>query len=658
VAALTAGALGPPRLIFFDFPSAPIISRKAYSSPESPSRYGRQQAAYRRAVGFIREEKFAEALTFLRKQSSELRAWPGLAGLEAGLLSVAQPKEALAIYDRILVGKVRDRYWVRALAGYRVLLKNLSAEGDYLARARLVRLLAAEWRNQEAKKLLAETLADVALPTAARQDLEAFGAVLDTRVGNFATAEAYWRDRPDIVSRRYLATLRLRQGRLDEAANIRLETAKLLKGSARLKELGRAFDALTKGGLTDRAKELLDQEPELKKRLNSWSFHLGLSALVAKNPEEALAYFEAEEKRPGRQGARALYYKGRSLELLQRFSDASQIYQVARFQAPSFYQILSAGRYEFLNDQGRPKSMAQDMVGLMESPAGAEDQKTMGYYLWLADKLPWPWLDLKENPTSKMGLGEMARTKMAINHYLAQGDWREAALELAGGYEELLPKKPQELDNELKRWILLAAQSGDYRLALRFLGQVRTPNGSLSRAWAHPVVYSQPILKACRLYGFAPQLLLSVIRVESAFQKDAVSTSNARGLTQLLPSTAHSISVILGEPEPREEDLFDPDLNIRYGSWYLNQLFQAFGQWPLALAAYNGGPFNIKSYMAARPGLPLDVFIETLPLPETIRYVQSVLESQFVYDAAYFGVNNYPNLTNPVGAMIQEPPPF
>jgi soluble lytic murein transglycosylase len=653
--ALLAGSQGPPQMIFFDIPPPVILRQKAQSTPESPSRYGRRQAAYQRVVDFIRQEKFGEALALLRKQSSELRAWPGLAGLEAGLLSSTAPTEALAIYDRILKSDVRDRYWVRALAGYRFLLKNLSAEGDYLARARLARLLASEWRNLEAKKLIEETLAEVALPTAVRQDLEAFSAVLDTRVGNFSAAEAYWRDRPDIVSRRYLATLRLRQGRLAEAAGLRLQTAKLLKGSARLKELGRAFDALTKGGLTDRAKELLEEEPELKKRLASWSFHLGLSELVGRDPEGALEYFAQEEKRPGLQGTRALYYKGRSLELLSRFSEASQVYQIARSKTPGYYQILSAGRYEFLNDEGQPKPLSQGMFPLMEGP---EDQQTLGYYLWLSDKVSWPWTDLKVAPTSKIGLGEAARTKAAINHYLAQGDLKEAALELASGYGELLPKKPEELSDEIKRWILLAAQTGDYRLALRFLGRVKEPLGSISKAWSHPVVYGRPILKAARTHGLPPQLILSLIRVESAFQVDAVSSSNARGLTQLLPSTAKSISVALGEPEPKEEDLFEPALNIRYGTWYLNELKQAFGNWPLAIAAYNGGPFNIRSYLETRQGLPLDIFIETLPLPETIRYVQSVLESQFVYEATYLGINNYPNLTVPVGPMVKDPPTF
>jgi soluble lytic murein transglycosylase len=644
-------------LIFFDFPpNPPALAAQAFSPPEAQSRHGRRQAAYRRLVGFIREEKFDEAVKFVKKQTHDLRSWPGLAALEAGLLSSAQPRESLILYDRILKDGAKDRYWVRALAGYRALLRSLSNDGDYLARARLVRLLASEWRNQEARELLDETLADLALPQAVRKDLESFAAVLSLRVGDFAAAEGFWRDRPDVASRRYLAALRLRQGRLGEAAEIRLATAGLLKGQARLKELGRAFDALTNGGLTERAVKLLNDEPELKKRLSAWSFRLGLSSLVERKAEEALAYFAAEESRPGSQGARALYFKGRALELLQRFTDASQAYKSGRSRAPGYYQILSAGRYESLNDEGVPRSQALAALSLLDGP---DDQSSLGYFLWLTDKVTWPWPSLTPIATKKAGAGEAGRAKAAIDHYLAQGDAQEALAELSGGYEFLLPKSPEPLTEDMARWILLAAQGGDYRLALRFLSLVKSPNSSqLGRTWLYPMGYGQPILKAYRLYGLAPQTVLSVIRVESAFQADAVSSSNARGLMQLLPSTARSIAAILGEPEPKEESLFDPALNIRYGTWYLNELRQAFGNLPLALAAYNGGPFNVKSYLMARLGLPLDVFIETIPLPETVRYVQSVLESQFAYDLAYFGVANYPNLTDPIGPMAKEPPPF
>jgi hypothetical protein len=663
LAALQAGTLGPPDPVFFDFPPAPPPPvTQACPAPESLSRHGRRQAAYLRLVSFIREEKFSDALQFIYKQSQDTRAWSGLAALEAGLLSVADPQKSLALYDRILQSDNRDRHWVRALAGYRVLLKNMSDKGDYLARARLVRLLASEWRNDEARMFLEEMLKEAALPEAVRSDLESFRAVLALRVGDFKTAEDYWQAKSDINSRRYLATLYLRQGRSAEAADIRTQVAGLLKGRSKLREQGRVFDILAKGGLTGRAEKLLSDEPELKKSQGSWSFYLGLSCLVGRNPEKALSYFQAEENRPGIQGTRALYFKGRALELLQRFSEASAVYQKARSRPPGYYQILAAGRYDFLNDLPGPGPSHEAMAKLLKSPVGnlgASDRSSMGFYLWLSDKVPWPWPNLSETKSARAGVGEGARTRASIDHYLAYGDLSQALGELLAAYDAITPKKPEDLTPDLARWILLSAYGGDYRLALRLLAKVKTRAGSDFRTWSHPAVYGEEILKAYRLYGLPPQLVLSLIRTESAFQADAVSVSNARGLMQLLPSTAKSIARILGEPEPREEELFEPGLNIRYGTWYLNELIKAFGNYPLALAAYNGGPFNIKSYFLARGTIPLDIFLETLPLPETIRYVQAVLESQFIYEAAYLSGGRSPNLADPVsGPLPGEPPPF
>jgi hypothetical protein len=297
------------------------------------------------------------------------------------------------------------------------------------------------------------------------------------------------------------------------------------------------------------------------------------------------------------------------------------------------------------------------MAGLLDGPAG--DRSSLGYYLWLSDKIPWPWPDLTAVQSKRAGPGEAAKSRAAVTHYLSQGDIKSALEELASGQDILLPKKPENLTPETVRWILLAAEGGHYRLAVRLLSLVKTaPQDPSYHTWSHPAVYGREILAAFRLYGLPPELILSVIRTESAFEEEAVSVSNARGLMQLLPSTAKSIAAILGDPEPRDEELFDPRLNIRYGTWYLNELWTSFGSFPLALAAYNGGPFNIKSYLEKRRGLPLDVFLETLPFPETIRYVQSVLENQFIYDAAYLGLKSYPNLTNPVGPLLKEPPPF
>ncbi len=159
------------------------------------------------------------------------------------------------------------------------------------------------------------------------------------------------------------------------------------------------------------------------------------------------------------------------------------------------------------------------------------------------------------------------------------------------------------------------------------------------------MIYGREILKAQRDYGLDPGLLLALIRTESAYQADIMSASNARGLMQLLPATANKVAEQLGQAKPGALALFDPVLNIRYGSWYLKALVDGFGHEALALAGYNGGPYNIKSMITAKPGMPLDVFIESLPFEETANYVKRITESRYIYEMAYLGRASLPDFS-------------
>ncbi|MDR0621420.1 MAG: lytic transglycosylase domain-containing protein, partial [Deltaproteobacteria bacterium] len=199
---------------------------------------------------------------------------------------------------------------------------------------------------------------------------------------------------------------------------------------------------------------------------------------------------------------------------------------------------------------------------------------------------------------------------------------------------------------------------GDYRLAVALMNRLKAPQGFGGSRWNHPLVYGRPVLRAWRELGLPPQLILSVIRTESAFQAEVVSASNARGLMQLLPSTALKLAALQGDTNFREDDLFDPELNVRYGSNYLARLQAAFGSQSLALAAYNGGPFNVQAFMKAHPERPLDLFVETLPFAESSEYVKRVTESLANYEAAYLGKYGLTDFTQPVGLPKSPPPNF
>ena len=145
------------------------------------------------------------------------------------------------------------------------------------------------------------------------------------------------------------------------------------------------------------------------------------------------------------------------------------------------------------------------------------------------------------------------------------------------------------------------------------------------RLW-HPFRYQQIVLGHARNYRLDPALLAAVIYQESKFDADAKSDRGAIGLMQLLPETAKGIAERTGGSKFQVSDLYDPELNVRYGSWYLRHLLDKYGSERIALAAYNAGQANVDSWRAEGKGI---VF------PETREYVESVLETREVYADAY-----------------------
>jgi soluble lytic murein transglycosylase len=137
------------------------------------------------------------------------------------------------------------------------------------------------------------------------------------------------------------------------------------------------------------------------------------------------------------------------------------------------------------------------------------------------------------------------------------------------------------------------------------------------RLW-YPLDYAPVVSGNARLYHLDPALVAAVIYEESQFDPKARSGAGAIGLMQLLPDTARGIAVHTGGTKfDPATDLLDPDLNVRYGCWYLNHLRQRYAGYPngpeLALAAYNAGQTNVDRWIAATPaGQPVEIrFAET-----------------------------------------------
>ena len=142
----------------------------------------------------------------------------------------------------------------------------------------------------------------------------------------------------------------------------------------------------------------------------------------------------------------------------------------------------------------------------------------------------------------------------------------------------------------------------------------------------YPLRYEQIVTGHARNYRLEPELLAAVIYQESKVDAAAVSPSGAVGRMQLLPATAQGIADRTGGSGWRERDLLDPELNVRYGSWYLRHLLDKYRDEELALAAYNAGQANVDRWRSQGGGIRFE---------ETRHYVARVQELKEIYARAY-----------------------
>jgi soluble lytic murein transglycosylase len=142
----------------------------------------------------------------------------------------------------------------------------------------------------------------------------------------------------------------------------------------------------------------------------------------------------------------------------------------------------------------------------------------------------------------------------------------------------------------------------------------------------YPLEYDHIVRGHAKNYDLDPALLAAVIYAESRFDPNARSEAGAVGLMQLLPETARGIALRTGGTRFVVADLRDPEINVRYGAWYLDHLLEHYDDTELALAAYHAGQGNVDRWR--REGLGI-VF------PETRSYVDQVERVRRVYAEAY-----------------------
>lgn len=279
--------------------------------------------------------------------------------------------------------------------------------------------------------------------------------------------------------------------------------------------------------------------------------------------------------------SRWLYWKAHALQILGQKTTAKLLFeQVATGRG--YYSFLSADRL------GTPYHMGEKPVEIQS----ATNLKKQAYV-----QRSYEWLQLHET-------GKASREWEQGLRNASRQTWLQA-LQLAaswGWYE---------------RTIQAAVRTGAYdALDLRF-----------------PLGYFDEVQHIAKKTGLKSSLIWGVIRQESVFNANAISRAGARGLMQLMPTTAMYISKKNGLGKVHKKELFLPPINIRLGSLYLANLLKRFDNQPaLAIAAYNAGPTRVKRWQQSVSLENINIWIELIPFNETRRYVQQVMAFTIVYD--------------------------
>jgi soluble lytic murein transglycosylase len=148
-----------------------------------------------------------------------------------------------------------------------------------------------------------------------------------------------------------------------------------------------------------------------------------------------------------------------------------------------------------------------------------------------------------------------------------------------------------------------------------------------------PMLYRDAISGSAGTQGLDSAWVLAVVRQESTFVTDARSSAGAVGLMQLMPATAAQVArKQFGEPAPRQEQLTQPERNVRLGSAYLRSVLDGLrGNPVLATAAYNAGPGRVRQWLPLRE-VDADIWVEHVPFKETQDYVRRVLAYTVFYE--------------------------
>ena len=241
------------------------------------------------------------------------------------------------------------------------------------------------------------------------------------------------------------------------------------------------------------------------------------------------------------------------------------------------------------------------------------------------------------SPSLDFPTGQAPANAALITSLLEAGMWDEALGELRYA-ERASGTSPLIQATEAYAW----GRKGDLRTGItlmkRAYPQFMAAGGEVLpeeiQHVIYPVAYWDLITKYATAHSLDPAIMAALIAQESTFQPDVKSSANAWGLMQIVPATGRRYAAHLGIKPFSTQQLTDPAVNIRIGMAYFADLAKQF-ELPAALASYNAGENRAARWIAERPGLARDEFIDDIPFPETQGYVRRIIGTAEDYRRLY-----------------------
>lgn len=335
------------------------------------------------------------------------------------------------------------------------------------------------------------------------------------------------------------------------------------------------------------------------------------------------------------------YIDGKFGKAFERFQDVAQRFPTGPFIEYNLY--WSAKSAEKLGEKEKAKKIFTDVANLFPYTFhGIRAKEQM-----LEAGVTFPTNDF-ENPDKQIPVKlDRALTPMEKFHHIRAMELSTLGLTLEAQNEI------QQLEKSIRKnltgvlWLSNLYHKADgYPESLKLLQLYKdfaTKSGERSlspRFWKYffPLAYSDAVASNSKYRKVDPYFVNGIIRQESLFDSKALSPAGARGLMQIMPATGKKLYPKTKLKKPFVSDaLFEPELNIKLGVKYVSQLNKRFGgNGTHILISYNAGPHVLKKWLKRFGHLnDLDVFIESIPYPETRRYVKHVLRNRGIYKALY-----------------------